>query len=237
MSKYYVYLENNEFDQDGKLSNTIEQALETLGEFDTKEEAKNFIDEFDLEDRFKTAVDYQGYGSVEERIYALEEDSNDQMFVRSMKSNPGDNIKKVYYIVLDDVDGDSWNPIVDDYGEDYEKAKKAYDNAVSVNAYEVRHNRAFKIDEEYGLGNTYKATVTLVEETQYGDDDSLTETNDLEGKIIGYLDDSYKNKPTRADFCTDEDYTEGVREWAENVKEWRFQNDQRWRHGAVQSAH
>lgn len=225
MSKYNVYLEENEFDSTGRLDISHDAALETIGTFDTEEEAKRFIDNYDLEDRFKTAVDCQGYGSVEVVIYALEEDSNDQLFMKSMKSNPGDNARKIYYIILNDVDGDSGNPIVDDYGEDYEKAKKAYDNAVSVNAYEVRHNGAFKIDEEYGLGNTYKASVTLVEETQYGDDDTLTETEDLEGKIIGYLDDSYKNQPTKAYFCTEEDYTEGVREWADNVKEWRFQND------------
>lgn len=225
MSKYNAYLEENEFDSTGRLDISHDAALETLGTFDTKEEAKIFIDNYDLEGRFKTAVDCQGYGSVEVVIYAIEEDSNDQLFMKSMKSNQGDNATKTYSITMDTVDGDSGNPIVDDYGEDYEKAYKAFKNAIEANEYEARHNSAFKIDDEYGLGNTYKARVALVEETQYGDDEELTETEELESKIIGYLDDSYKNTPTRADFCTDEDYTDGVKEWAENVKEWRFQND------------
>lgn len=122
-------------------------------------------------------------------------------------------------------DGDGSNAIVTRFGNDYRKAKESFKNAVEINAYEVRNNSAFRIDEEYGLGNTYKARIALVEETQYGNNEDLTETEELWDKVIGYLDDSYKNTPTKADFCTDEDYADGVKEWAENVREWRFQND------------
>lgn len=170
-------------------------------------------------------IGYQGYGSSEVRIYAMEEEGEEQLFTRTMKSNHGDNATKVYYITMDTVDGDGSNAIVTRFGTDYMKAQEAFKNAVEINAYEVRNNSAFSIDEEYGLGNTYKARVTIVEETQYGNSEDLTETDELGDKVIGYIDDSYKNTPTKADFCTDEDYTDGVKEWTENVREWRNDED------------
>lgn len=223
MSKYIVYLEESDFDSTGRLDISHDAGLETLGEFDSEEAAKKFVEEYDLQERFQDAVDYQGYGSVEVRLYAMEENSNEQLFERVMKSRPGDNMKMLYHLELNDVDSDG-EPIVEEF-DDYAKAYMAYKDAVNRFSYEVRHNRAFKIDEEYGLGNTYRARVTLVEEILWGEEMSLTETEELESKIIGYLDDGYKNTPTKADFCTDGDYTDGVKEWAENVKEWRFQND------------
>lgn len=230
--KFCVYLERNEFGIDGRIDTErdwvcdgSEPKFEQIEEFDTKEEAKSFIDNYDLQGEFNEMVNHQGYGSIEVRVYAKEEGSDEQLFTRSMRSEQGDNARKTYYITMDTVDGDGSNAIVAKFGTDYAKAQEAFKSAVETNAYEVRHNRAFKIDEEYGLGNTYKARVALVEETQYGDDEELTETEELESKIIGYLDDNYKNTPTKADFCSEDDYTDGVKEWAENVKEWRFDED------------
>lgn len=230
--KVYVYLERNEFGVDGRIDTEhdwvcggSEPKFEQIEEFDTKEEAKKFIGQFNLKAELDEMIDYQGYGSSEVRIYAMEEESEEQLFTRTMKSNQGDNATKTYYITMDTVDGDGGNAIVTRFGTDYRKAQEAFKNAVEINAYEVRHNSAFKIDEEYGLGNTYKARVALVEENQYGNDEDLTEIEELEDKVIGYLDDSYKNTPTKADFCTGEDYTDGVKEWTENVREWRNDED------------
>lgn len=232
MSKYIVYLERNDFGVDGRINTEhdwvcdgSEPKFEQIEEFDTKEEAKKFIEQFNLKAELDEMVAYQGYGSSEVRIYAMEDESEEQLFTRVMKSNQGDNATKTYYITMDTVDGDGSNAIVTRFGNDCRKAQEAFKNAVEINAYEARNNGAFKIDNEYGLGNTYKARVTLVEETQYGNSEDLTETEELGDKVIGYLDDSYKNTPTKADFCTDEDYDDGVKEWTENVREWRFQND------------
>lgn len=230
--KFCVYIERNEFGIDGRVDTKrdwvcdgSEPRLEQIGEFDTEEEAKSFIDNYDLQGEFNEVVNHQGYGSAEVRLYVMEGEGEEQLFTRSMKSNQGDNATKTYSITMDTVDGDGSNAIVTKFGTDYAKAQEAFKSAVETNAYEARHNRAFKIDEEYGLGNTYRARVTLVEERLWGEEMSLTETEELESKIIGYLDDGYKNQPTKADFCTDDDYTDGVKEWAENVMEWRFDED------------
>ena len=213
--KYNVYQEVNYMGIDGKVCNTLEDAMTEIAEFDTKEEAEKFIKEYNLQNELNDAVKEQGYGSVEVRIYAQEEDSNDQLFERKLESNQGDNATTHWEIRAE---SSNFEDETLEKFDNESKAEETFKNA--INRYDCKYNR------EWGsLGNEYSREFRLYEVTEYGDDETLTEEEELDYKKIGFLEAPYNREPWKSDFCTEEDYEEAVPEWKKNVEEWRFNND------------